>query len=124
MNGLCFSTIECRIALFLVPGVDVGLKDLEFCFLKLLCRDCQSVLLPTRRLMSRNVMSWSLAAAAPALQPRRCSRKKDVPAIHAELRRSIGETARMTFLNADICRQDLLMVIEATSGHPMGYPFT
>jgi chorismate lyase/3-hydroxybenzoate synthase len=43
----------------------------------------------------------------------------DVPAIHAELRHSLGQAARMTFLHADICRQDLLMEIEATAGHPM-----
>ncbi|CAN5455688.1 pteridine-dependent deoxygenase [soil metagenome] len=43
----------------------------------------------------------------------------DVAAIHAELRCSLGETAHITFLNADICRQDLLMEIEATGGHPM-----
>jgi chorismate lyase/3-hydroxybenzoate synthase len=46
---------------------------------------------------------------------------KDVIAIHEELRRSLGETARMTFLNADICRQDLLMEIEATAGYPVEY---
>jgi chorismate lyase / 3-hydroxybenzoate synthase len=43
---------------------------------------------------------------------------RDAGAIHAELRRSLGESARMTFLHADICRQDLLMEIEATAGHP------
>lgn len=44
---------------------------------------------------------------------------KDVGAIDAELRRSLGEAARLTYLNADICRHDLLMEIEATAGHPM-----
>ena len=44
---------------------------------------------------------------------------KDVGAIHEELRRSLGPSARMTFLHADICRHDLLMEIEATAGHPM-----
>lgn len=44
---------------------------------------------------------------------------RDAAAIHAELRRSLGQAARMTFLHADICRQDLLMEIEATAGHPM-----
>lgn len=44
---------------------------------------------------------------------------EDVVAIHAELRRSLGDKARMTFLNADICRKDLLMEIEATAGYPL-----
>ncbi len=44
---------------------------------------------------------------------------KDVALIQAELRRSLGESARMTFLHADICRHDLLMEIEATAGHAM-----
>lgn len=43
---------------------------------------------------------------------------QDVPAINDELRRSLGQSARLTFLAADICRQDLLMEIEATAGHP------
>lgn len=47
---------------------------------------------------------------------------KDVAAIHAELVRSLGASARMTFLHADICRHDLLMEIEATAGHPMECP--
>lgn len=44
---------------------------------------------------------------------------KDVPAIHAELRATLGASARLLFLEADICRQDLLMEIEATAGHPL-----
>jgi chorismate lyase / 3-hydroxybenzoate synthase len=44
---------------------------------------------------------------------------KDVSAIDAELRSSLGQSARLTYLHADICRHDLLMEIEATAGHPM-----
>ncbi len=44
---------------------------------------------------------------------------KDVIAIDRELRRSLGRSARLTYLNADICRDDLLIEIEATAGHPM-----
>lgn len=47
---------------------------------------------------------------------------KDVPVIHTELRRALGETARIMFLKADICRQDLLMEVEATAGHPLHFP--
>jgi enamine deaminase RidA (YjgF/YER057c/UK114 family) len=45
--------------------------------------------------------------------------EQDVNAIHNELRRSLGQSARMMFLKADICRQDLLMEIEASAGHPL-----
>lgn len=47
--------------------------------------------------------------------------EKDVGAIHAELRRVLGPSARLMFLKADICRPDLLMEIEATAGHPMDF---
>ncbi|WP_245549226.1 hypothetical protein [Noviherbaspirillum massiliense] len=46
---------------------------------------------------------------------------KDVPAIHGELRRALGESARLMFLKADICRQDLLVEVEATAGHPLEF---
>jgi enamine deaminase RidA (YjgF/YER057c/UK114 family) len=48
-------------------------------------------------------------------------REQDVGAIHDELRRILGESAQIMFLKADICRQDLLMEIEATAGHPLEY---
>lgn len=47
--------------------------------------------------------------------------QKDVGAIHDELRRALGESARLMFLKADICRPDLLMEIEATAGHPIDF---
>ncbi|HZW12969.1 MAG TPA: hypothetical protein VFF81_07235 [Noviherbaspirillum sp.] len=47
--------------------------------------------------------------------------EKDVVAIHDELRRALGDTARLMFLKADICRPDLLMEIEATAGHPIDF---
>lgn len=45
----------------------------------------------------------------------------DVGAIHDELRRLLGGSARLMFLEADICRQELLMEIEATAGHPLEF---
>lgn len=47
----------------------------------------------------------------------------DVAIIHRELRALLGASARMMFLKADICRQDLLMEIEATAGHPLAFSF-
>ena len=44
--------------------------------------------------------------------------EKDVIAVHDELRRGLGESARLVFLRADICRPDLLMEVEATASHP------
>ncbi|HJU72027.1 MAG TPA: hypothetical protein VJ603_09275 [Paucimonas sp.] len=46
---------------------------------------------------------------------------KDAAAVHAELRRLLGTSARLMFLKADICRQDLLMEIEGTAGHPFEF---
>lgn len=46
---------------------------------------------------------------------------RDVAAIDTELRRTLGASARRMFLRADICRQDLLMEIEATAGHPLEF---
>jgi chorismate lyase / 3-hydroxybenzoate synthase len=48
-------------------------------------------------------------------------REKDLPAIETELRRALGYSARLLFLKADICRQDLLLEIEATAGHPLEF---
>lgn len=45
--------------------------------------------------------------------------EKDVAVIHAELRRSLGAAARLLFLRADICREELLVEIEATASHPL-----
>ncbi len=47
--------------------------------------------------------------------------RADVAVIHDELRRLLGASARLMFLEADICRQDLLMEIEATAGHPLEF---
>jgi chorismate lyase / 3-hydroxybenzoate synthase len=44
-----------------------------------------------------------------------------LPAIETELRRALGYSARLLFLKADICRQDLLLEIEATAGHPLEF---
>jgi len=45
-------------------------------------------------------------------------RPEDLALVRDELRRSIGDSARVMFLRADICRDDLLMEIEASAGHP------
>lgn len=45
----------------------------------------------------------------------------DVAAIHQELRRTLGQAARLMFLRADICRASLAMEIEATAGHPLDF---
>lgn len=51
----------------------------------------------------------------------------DIAAIHRELRECLGPAARdavrVMYLQADICRQDLLMEIEATAGHPLAFSF-
>lgn len=45
----------------------------------------------------------------------------DVAAIDQELRQRLGAAARILYLRADICRQDLLVEIEATGGHPLDF---
>jgi chorismate lyase/3-hydroxybenzoate synthase len=42
-------------------------------------------------------------------------RPSDLPVIQAELKRGFGANARILYLQADICRQDLLVEIEATA---------
>lgn len=46
---------------------------------------------------------------------------RDADAIHEELQRCLGKSARLLFLQADICREDLLMEIEASAGHPLDF---
>lgn len=46
---------------------------------------------------------------------------EDVAAIHRELRCTLGPAARLMFLRADICREDLAMEIEAAAGHPLDF---
>jgi chorismate lyase/3-hydroxybenzoate synthase len=41
----------------------------------------------------------------------------DLPIIQAELRSALETSARVVYLKADICRQDLLVEIEATGSH-------
>jgi chorismate lyase/3-hydroxybenzoate synthase len=43
----------------------------------------------------------------------------DLDAIRGELRRAVGDAAHAVYLQADICRSDLLVEIEASGGHPM-----
>ena len=46
---------------------------------------------------------------------------EDLAVVRDELRRTLGASARMMFLRADICRDDLLMEIEASAGHPLEF---
>jgi enamine deaminase RidA (YjgF/YER057c/UK114 family) len=43
----------------------------------------------------------------------------DLPAIQAELRSALSPSARAVYLKADICRQELLVEIEATGMYPL-----
>ena len=42
----------------------------------------------------------------------------DLAQIRAELERIVGSATNAIYLQADVCRQDLLVEIEATAGHP------
>jgi chorismate lyase/3-hydroxybenzoate synthase len=46
-------------------------------------------------------------------------RPEDLPAIHAELQSAVAPSTRVIYLQADICRQDLLVEIEATGLSPL-----
>jgi chorismate lyase / 3-hydroxybenzoate synthase len=46
-------------------------------------------------------------------------RPADLPLIQTELKSALGEGARVIYLRADICRQDLLVEIEATGMSPL-----
>jgi len=46
-------------------------------------------------------------------------RPADLPVIQAQLNRALGEDARVVYLQADICRQDLLVEIEAAGMQPL-----
>lgn len=46
-------------------------------------------------------------------------RPEDLPAIHAELQTAVALSTRVIYLQADICRQDLLVEIEATGLSPL-----
>ncbi len=43
----------------------------------------------------------------------------DLEQIRAELTRCVGSSLRAVYLQADVCRQDLLLEIEATAGYPL-----
>ena len=46
----------------------------------------------------------------------------DLAQIRAELTHCVGNTPKAVYLQADICRQDLLLEIEATATHPLPTP--
>ncbi len=43
----------------------------------------------------------------------------DLEQIRAELRHCVGDTLKAVYLQADVCRQDLLLEIEATAAYPL-----
>jgi chorismate lyase/3-hydroxybenzoate synthase len=43
----------------------------------------------------------------------------DLPQIRAELAHCVGGALKAVYLQADVCRQDLLLEIEATAAHPL-----
>lgn len=43
----------------------------------------------------------------------------DLPAVRAEVDTHLGEQARVVYVQADVCRADLLVEIEASGGHPI-----
>ena len=59
--------------------------------------------------------SFDLASLYYKVYVRRAS---DLPQIRAELERIVGSEPHAIYLQADVCRQDLLLEIEATAGHP------
>jgi len=46
----------------------------------------------------------------------------DLDTVRAELERLVGGNLNAIYLQADVCRDDLLLEIEATAGHPMRKP--
>ncbi|MDP2238779.1 MAG: hypothetical protein Q8K18_01285 [Burkholderiales bacterium] len=46
-------------------------------------------------------------------------RPDDLAQIRAELARCVGDALKAVYLQADVCRQDLLLEIEATAAHPL-----
>lgn len=47
----------------------------------------------------------------------------DLGAVRGELERLVGEQLNAIYLQADVCREDLLLEIEATAGHPTRVPY-
>lgn len=47
---------------------------------------------------------------------------RDLDAVRAELERLVGGQLNAIYLQADVCREDLLLEIEATAGHPTRMP--
>ena len=43
----------------------------------------------------------------------------DLAQIRAELARCVADALKAVYLQADVCRQDLLLEIEATAAHPL-----
>ena len=62
-----------------------------------------------------NQTRFTLAALHYKVYVRRAA---DLQPIRAELERIVGAPLNAIYLQADVCRQDLLLEIEATTGHP------
>ena len=45
----------------------------------------------------------------------------DLAQIRTELERILGATPNAVYLQADVCRQDLLLEVEATAAHPFRF---
>ena len=45
----------------------------------------------------------------------------DLAQIRTELERILGTTPNAVYLQADVCRQDLLLEVEATAAHPFRF---
>jgi len=48
-------------------------------------------------------------------------RPQDLPLVRAEVERRLGADAAIAYVQADVCRADLLVEIEASGGHPMEF---
>ena len=48
-------------------------------------------------------------------------RPQDLPLVRAEVERRLGVDAAIAYVQADVCRADLLVEIEASGGHPMEF---
>lgn len=72
----------------------------------------EAVLAEANRLASRPFSLSGLHYKAYVRHP------ADLAQIRVELARCAGDSLKVTYLQADVCRQDLLLEIEATGAHP------
>jgi chorismate lyase/3-hydroxybenzoate synthase len=77
----------------------------------------KAVLAEANRLSSQS--GFDLAGLHYRVYVRQAS---DLAQIHRELMHCVGDTLNAVYLQADVCRQDLLLEIEATAAHPLPAP--